>query len=129
MAMRTDYTPEMAHAAARRGADWLDRRCPGWVQRIDLEVLQLSDPEVCVLGQTAACLLQRETTRDRYGQVISEFGGTDRYRWAAGRGFDIVYAQHYAAGAVSQDNTARYEMLTIAWRELIRGRLETAEPA
>src|SRR6267378_6692445 len=33
------------------GAAWLDTEKPGWVDRIDLEKLDLVDPDYCILGQ------------------------------------------------------------------------------
>ena len=34
-----------------RGIAWLDQHAPGWVDRIDLDVLDVADPERCPLGQ------------------------------------------------------------------------------
>src|SRR4051794_29574206 len=41
--------PPAARVAA--GAAWLDLHRPGWIGLVDVDLLQLDDPEECVLGQ------------------------------------------------------------------------------
>lgn len=131
--MNTEYTAADAHAAVERGAAWLDEHCADWFKEIDLSQLNLSDPEVCVLGQTARCLLDEEPTFDRYGKVLDFYAenttrdrvGGSRQKWASSRGFDIEYAdvKQWRLGM----HPARYEMLTIAWRLYIQERLGVAQ--
>lgn len=109
----TEYTAEMAHAAAARGARWLDKRCPDWPSRIDVAKLDLGDVEVCMLGQTGPCLLNAPGEQRDYGDVMDHFAPRQQDAWAARLGF--ILPAHAMAP---------YEMLTIAWRELIRQRLE-----
>lgn len=35
----------------KRGAKYLDKNSPGWEQELDLDILELSNPSVCILGQ------------------------------------------------------------------------------
>jgi hypothetical protein len=123
----TDMTAAKAHAAVKRGAAWLDKNCPDWIDHVDLEQLQLSRADHCLLGQTAACLLGDLPTRTyarTYMGVLKKFG-QNRSRWAERKGFlsFLVSTGPLSTGWVT------FEMLTIAWKELIRERLETqAQP-
>jgi hypothetical protein len=80
------------------GAAWLDANRPGWVERIDLETLDLGDPCRCIVGQ-----------------LNVQWGGlkiADDPRWhAASLGFDTWLAEGY-----------EYSALTAAWRQLIIAR-------
>lgn len=120
----SDYTPEMAHDYAARGAAWLDRKCPGWEDRISLDVLNLADADMCVLGQTATCILGPEAyRRDEEGELYGYWRVHRAERWTVRGdeqvclGFDVPHGGTFAEG------DTRYEMLTIAWRQLIRERL------
>lgn len=117
--MAEKYTAEMAHAAVARGAAWLDSKCPDWVGKIDLEALDLGSPELCMLGQTAACLGARAEPADAqpdYWDVLGMLGLEVFAPWQADHGFDVP-------NCLSEHSTLAYEMLTIAWKELIRERL------
>jgi hypothetical protein len=111
-------TAERAHEVAAVGADWMDERCPGWAQRINLDDLNLGDPYLCILGQTVDCLVPAEKRSYRnsgFGDVLDYYVG-DRLSandWANERGFDT--------------RTMQYEMLQIAWVEQIRRRSEPQE--
>lgn len=112
------YTAEMAHAAVERGAAWLDKKCPTWFREIDLESLDLEDAEYCILGQTAACLTPQSLSKT-YWSVLRRFRINGAGLWPSDRGFNLPWLL-----TVSEDDTA-FEMLTIAWREYIRQRLES----
>lgn len=112
----SEYTAADAHAAAARGAAWMDEKCPTWFQEIDLRTLDLSDPVYCVLGQTATCLVGPADDEgldysDPYFRVLKHFGKTSLAPWTRRRGF------------YKPDADITWEMLTIAWREIIRERL------
>lgn len=80
------------------GAEWLDQHEPGWVERIDLDRLDLASACRCVLGQL------------------------DTYYYAAAcyrLGIDTK-TQAYQLGF--NDADARFTHLTTAWRELIQQR-------
>lgn len=114
--MAIEYTAEMAHEAAARGAAWLDEKCPTWFQEINLTTLDLGDPVYCVLGQTATCLVgPRDDTSaeylDPYFRVLRHFRHRSTSPWTKRRGF------------FKPNFETSWEMLTIAWTELIRERL------
>lgn len=114
------YTAEMAHEAVARGAAWLDEKCPQWVSHIDLEELDLQNGDHCVLGQTATCLVgkARDPNVSGYARVTRRRGVDPNGPWVAERGFQVPWLwMDYAK------ETVAYEMLTIAWKELIRERL------
>lgn len=124
----SDYTAEMAHAAAARGAAWMDEQCPGWVHEIDLNVLQMASGSDCILGQTAECLLKGTAY---YKHVTEAYEDDD-----PGFDYDDVVIHLEIRPEVAIDlgfmrewrldrgfATVEYEMLTIAWTELIRARL------
>ena len=122
------YTAEMAHAAARKGAAWLDKRCPNWINEIDLEILNLRSPDVCVLGQTAECLLPGKepdySDRLNYSDVVAAYAPRRQQAWATALGFNIPIDVRSTTDYIYSDVGIAYEMLTIAWRELIRERLK-----
>lgn len=119
------YTAEEAHAAVARGAAWLDQKCPDWVDKIDLGMLNLRNPHLCVLGQTAECLIPEDAPREShwsgYGDVVFHYRWVEKDFSVSGPdwfGFDVSLA-----GDLTEER-AEYEMLTIAWQELIRQRRE-----
>jgi hypothetical protein len=107
------------------GAAWLDANRPGWVERIDLDTLDLGDPCRCVLGQDFAADSQGYTSGFDAGLVAVTDGGLteDGYRHAADAGF-------YAVADLSDNDddddgfrmNKEYRELTDAWRALIRER-------
>lgn len=124
------YTAEQAHRAAAKGAEWLDKKCPHWFNEIDVDKLKMSDPFVCVLGQTAECILGRPVSlfNTGYTSVLRQLSIVDSSAWAKRHGFDIPIPTQIRLGVVSE-KVARYEMLQIAWLEIIRARREAAVPA
>jgi hypothetical protein len=126
-----DYTAEMAHASVERGAKWLDKKCPTWFKEIDLHSLNLQKPDYCVLGQVGECVLPEEARGwggVDYNDVLVHFSPTADRRWGVRLGFDVpkTPCDDYTIEA-GAEYTLRYEMLTIAWKEYIRRRLELAE--
>lgn len=123
------YTAEEAYAAVARGASWLDQKCPEWTDMIDLEKLSLRSPHMCILGQTAKCLIPEDapiefTHWSGYGDVVL-------YYRAVKHDFLVTDASYYGFDIRPPDElydpkeeTAAYEMLDIAWQELIRARRE-----
>lgn len=129
--MTNEYTPEMVHDAVARGADWLYEHCPNWVNEIDLDELDLQAPQACVLGQTAQCLVPDAGPRSGYFTVLYHHQ-LDSNSWPSAHGFDVI-APHGSSvddidgcadsAACGREMDARYEMLTLAWREYIREQL------
>jgi hypothetical protein len=115
----SEYTAEMAHAAVARGAAFLDEKCPQWVSLIDLEVLDLQDGDHCILGQTATCLVGKpRADTPGYVRVTMRRGVDPNGPWVTEHGFQVPWVlMDY------EEETAAYEMLGIAWKELIRERL------
>jgi hypothetical protein len=85
------------------GAAWLDEHRPGWVDRIDLNTLDLGDGCYCILGQTDGYFwdVPEVTSLYNYADVFAELG-------------------LFAAGGIEGD--AEYSALTEAWRRLITAR-------
>lgn len=97
----------------------MDRRCPNWINEIDVELLDLSNASSCVLGQSAYCLVQQPAPSPwplDYGYVVNEFWPNASHVTATRLGFNVPEPNRQKGGI------AAYEMLTIAWRELIRER-------
>jgi hypothetical protein len=83
------------------GAAWLDEHRPGWVERVNLDTLDLGDSCECVLGQ-------------EYGDF-----------WKAPT--EVIF-EDYVRGfnrSSSRDDSSAYEPLTAAWRVLIEARRST----
>jgi hypothetical protein len=122
----SEYTAEMAHAAAARGAAWLDTQCPDWAREIRLERLDLASATFCVLGQTAKCLLgkpnpKRTAMRGGYEEVRRKHPAASPDRdWAVEHGF--------LNDSFGSDFHTEKEMLNIAWAEIIRTRLGAQQP-
>lgn len=51
-----------------RGAEWLDRKYPGWVDAIDVSILDVSDCHQCVLGQVYTGVIPTEER----GQIMAQ---------------------------------------------------------
>ena len=51
MRNRDEEVEEEVNVRVRNGARWLDENFPGWVDRIDLETLNLANSESCICGQ------------------------------------------------------------------------------
>lgn len=94
-AANTDtYNPNAVRVSA--GAKWLDEHHPGWVDKIDLESLDLNDCAECVLGQLFG----------DFHEAVERFDMVDL---GYSRGFSCL---------VLSSNT-RYHALTAEWRRLI----------
>lgn len=85
------------------GAAWLDLNRPGWVDRIDLETLDLGEPCRCILGQ-------------EYG----EYQNMPDLLWESG----LVHPYGFNAAVFGTwaQRTDEFDALTAAWRELIERR-------
>jgi hypothetical protein len=67
------------------GAAWLDDKYPGWVDRIDLAALEMSDCNACILGQVYTGLVPEAERNQLLAQAISDVtsGYPDSEQWAA----------------------------------------------
>lgn len=124
--MTIQYTPEMVTAYVASGAAWMDEHCPDWLQMIDLDMLDLSQGDRCVLGQTAHCLTKGKVESNRTGsyddtlEYVVPLDEDVDGGWSRNHGFIIGYG----GNPDDEELTARWEMLTIAWKEEIRKRRE-----
>lgn len=122
----TEFTAEIAHAAVKRGAAWLDKKCPEWPSEINLALFDLADPDCCMLGQTAECIVPQSVSDRRpqrtadggYWRVLDALGINGFGSWPREHGFDVPHGL-----GLGLSETEMYAMLTIAWREIIRERL------
>ena len=86
------------------GVELLDQQLSGWDQKIDLEVLDLGNCAVCVLGRLYGDYLEGVCRLDLF---------TDE---AAAYGFDGVIVDGW------EDGVGAYSQLTEEWRYQITGR-------
>lgn len=96
-------------ARVTRGAQLLDERLPGWVDRIDLDRLNLASSCNCILGQKFGDYLDGI-------DALFNCQNTD----AINHGFDAFEDEGADAEA------AEYEALTAEWRRVILARREQA---
>jgi hypothetical protein len=108
----------MTNLATRihRGAALLDEHCPGWIDKIDLPSLQMSNGYQCILGQLY--------DRDYWSGLVGL--GLDRDWWAeVDYGFQVDRRQ--LSSRTERSKGAAYGNLTRGWRQYIQGR-RTTEP-
>lgn len=136
-----ELDPEMQDVMLRvkRGAALLDEVIPGWDQKIDLNVLVLSDPALCVLGQVYAGpqpvpawkFFQYESPEDYPAEegspdtpiCIANYGAG---RLLLGLDDDACEKNGFLDRTIDpMDNNARargYDRLDAVWAQLIRER-------
>lgn len=133
----TDYTPEIAYKAAAKGAKLMDQLCPGWTLLLDVQALELEEPSMCILGQTAHCVTKGESESGHFysyqsalDRVVEEVNKRRRVHFTNSialsieNGFCIVWEDDMGdeCGEQEEENEARWEMLNIAWRQEISNR-------
>lgn len=101
MTTKTQAAPDIRERVTA-GAAWLDQHRPGWLNRIDLITLDVSDPECCPIGQ-------------EYGTYDDRPADLRNGRREAALGF---YAPPTADGRFrpSSDVADEYAALTEAWK-------------
>lgn len=103
-----------AEILAQAGAALLDKKIPNWVELIDLDSLEMSEPCSCVIGQIAdkAVNLDAPYGAHRYmgfNTLAHHLTGLD--------GFDELVDHGFEA-----DDYVEYNDLQTAWVELIEAR-------
>jgi hypothetical protein len=98
------------------GAAWLDANRRGWVDRIDLETLDLGDECRCVLGQEFGSWDDRPDSLNWDRTILLGFQRAD------GRFFEDDW------DAMAAQEAREYAELTAAWRDYITAR-RAAVPA
>lgn len=94
------------------GAQLLDERLPYWVDRVDVDALEVDSRRRCVLAQATGL---------RYDDALSalDLSFADTYRF----GFALPNVDWQRGGVLR--GLERYERLTEIWRELIERRRAT----
>lgn len=110
-------TPKQWRAAIRAGMAFLDAMRPQWRRRIDLEKLDLSEPDCCVLGEVYGDYFKG---RDRLlnGSVPTDEYGDDELLDDDTRS-RVLNARAQALGFYA-DRDEDYPRLTRLWREEYR---------
>lgn len=121
--MTTRATTARASTAerVRAGAAWLDANHPGWVERIDLASLDLSDCQQCILGQTFGDYFDAPIFEDD----SDKFRARREAELASFLGFrsSLPWGWRYVMPADSSHDAGKeYAELTDAWRALIAAR-------
>ncbi len=100
------FTP-WPYDAVARGMALLDEKVPGWRERIELRDLDMTDCQLCVLGQIFGDYM------DGLDEVLPEALIALGRDIEADAGFELLHA--------GRDATGRYAVLADAWREAIAG--------
>lgn len=112
----TSTAPRPAADRVADGAAWLDLHQPGWTALVDVDLLQLDDPEECVLGQVFG----------DYRRVdLLTLGEAIEYGFESFEVFDV----EPGGGADYQALDADYDALEDAWQDLIGRRHADAREA
>jgi hypothetical protein len=92
---------EMAFRVSE-GAKWMDRHRPGWFETLDIELLDISECDVCVLGQICG----------GFSEVVPPDGtySSRGYRWAAAHGFAVFFDRYRM-----EDTMTAYDALRENW--------------
>src|SRR5262245_51450155 len=113
--MSKALSPEVK--AARKGARFLDKRVPGWFRKIRTRELDLSDPNVCILGQCFNGF--SEGLAALLGEATWDTVDRDN-KFAVSHGFEVMSEDVYDGA---------YERLGLAWLPLIKERRKAARVA
>jgi hypothetical protein len=100
--------PRPPAARVADGAAWLDLHQPGWTALVDVDLLQLDDPQECVLGQVYGDYLTVATLT--LGEAI-EYGFES---------VEVLDDGNDVEATLRMDD--EYDALEDAWRALIRQR-------
>ena len=104
--------------AVARGIQFLDEVAPGWFHKVDMERLDITYADCCVLGQVF------RTSESGFWQTfdltVEKYRGEESVEaWAGGRGFD-------ANGLLDIPLTEQFERLNLIWRREIVARQDLA---
>lgn len=97
---------------AARGAALLDEMCPGWADRVDLDILDMNDCDDCIVGQVF------EDYREGLEDLGFDLERDDEYDF----GFDL----DDEAYKPSLTRAEAWHALAVAWRAEVRARTEVA---
>lgn len=97
----------LTHTGVENGVTWLDANIPDWIDRIDVDTLDLQDCVKCVLGQLF------DPTEPGAPQ---EYGG---FTYASNRYFSRDFETLVFYGFEADTERHSYDELTEAWRSVI----------
>src|SRR4051794_6042993 len=95
----------------RRGARLLDEKVPDWPSRIDPELLDMSSPNSCIVGQTFA------SSENSYNVGLTQLG------LDAVNDGDVVHGFEHGHGITSHTVGEEYSVLAELWLEEAKDRL------
>ena len=115
----TTVLPYQALERAQRGAKVLDRAFPGWRDQIDLEILDIADCAVCMLGQVFGNYNYAWSDDVMWEEAERYADGPDAF--AVDHGFNRA-AREDDDDADTGDPDPEYDALTEAWTFVVAGR-------
>lgn len=95
------------------GAAWMDKKLPGWEGQVNLLLLDIGIPFMCVLGQVYRCQGQGALTNGYYWAINNLMDGDGSL--AIDLGFNALPGDY-------EDRLDEMPVLTEAWRRLIAAR-------
>lgn len=119
--------PQIYRDMAANGASYMDTRRDDWFNVVDIDILDMSHPHLCILGQTIDSRVN--TYSDGHSVQVSGFAVrmeemqeagfsyAARDKWVVDNGFDITEESSYVD----------WDILTEAWVEQILVRRERAK--
>lgn len=108
--MDTIYSDEDIKLSAKIGAAWMDDNLFNWVSYINLNELEMSHCENCIIGQAIG----------EFDDVLEDLGYT--VAWAVEHGF-IAPSQFQESGKYDDVATSKYyHKLEAAWAEEVTSR-------
>lgn len=97
----------------KQGAYWLDQNYPGWVSKINLDVLTMDDCDYCIVGQAIDSYTDVIYTDDRSNRASTDF--------AIAHGFEAPSCTN--ANISFEQIDREYVELEIIWTEYIKDRI------
>jgi hypothetical protein len=97
---------EVLRGRAAAGAEWFDVEYPGWANRVDLDLLNMRFPRMCVAGQVSGLMFTEFLT-------VHKFSGPDECDDSCTR------------LGLNADTIEEFDFLNEAWKEEILGRRQS----
>jgi len=102
-----------AEEVVAKGAAWLDEHYPAWVQAIDLSILELSNCDLCVLGQVWTGCVPPAERAQLIAQAVAKTEGRQDEWWlrtgiSEGLGYSILAPTFFDDRSCADDSTAAY---------------------
>ncbi len=101
-----------------KGAEWLDRKHPGWHNQIDLTKFNIKDANVCVIGSVLGDY--GRLVKDVDPGVWSDKNADKTEKWAVKHGFNAADSGEEFGGTYVMESD--YSLLQELWLLVIRDR-------